>query len=145
VSTAAVWQGVEGLEGNAPVDGAARRESGRVRVKPLDGFLRDVERRALVIAELATRDREEALDLVQDTMLPSSTATRIMMRQSGRRCSTACCRTHPRLAPAPAVRRRWRVWLNRDDEDELDPIETAPDRTRERPSRKSRWRGRAKP
>ncbi|MET0292516.1 MAG: RNA polymerase sigma factor [Steroidobacteraceae bacterium] len=35
----------------------------------LGGFLASVERRALRIAELATRDRDEALDLVQDAML----------------------------------------------------------------------------
>ena len=35
----------------------------------LDAFLAGVERRALRRAQLATRDREEALDLVQDAML----------------------------------------------------------------------------
>lgn len=35
----------------------------------LEGFLRAVERRALTMLELSTRDREEALDLLQDAML----------------------------------------------------------------------------
>ena len=35
----------------------------------LDAFLRSVGRRAQVMAEIATRDREGALDIVQDSML----------------------------------------------------------------------------
>lgn len=41
---------------------AARRQR-------LDGFLRQVERRALRMAELATQQRDDALDIVQDAML----------------------------------------------------------------------------
>lgn len=37
--------------------------------RALERFLAGVERRALIHAELATRDRDEALDIVQDAML----------------------------------------------------------------------------
>lgn len=46
-------------------DGAMHRD----RAVELDAFLAAIERRALVMSELATKDREEALDLVQDAML----------------------------------------------------------------------------
>jgi RNA polymerase sigma-70 factor (ECF subfamily) len=39
----------------------------------LDAFLRSVGRRAQVMAEISTRDREAALDIVQDSMLALAT------------------------------------------------------------------------
>lgn len=39
----------------------------------LDAFLRSVGRRAQVMAEISTRDREAALDIVQDSMIALST------------------------------------------------------------------------
>ena len=38
------------------------------RERQLNQFLAEVERRALRIAEIGVRDRDEALDLVQDAM-----------------------------------------------------------------------------
>lgn len=43
-----------------------------VDLQTLDAFLASVERRAFRMAEIATRDRDEALDLVQDAMLQLS-------------------------------------------------------------------------
>lgn len=39
------------------------------RERQINQFFREVERRALRIAEIAVRDRDEALDLVQDAMI----------------------------------------------------------------------------
>jgi RNA polymerase sigma-70 factor (ECF subfamily) len=95
----------------------------------LNRFLAGVERRAYVIAELATRDPEEALDLVQDAMLAFVASYgkkpeaewpplfhRVLqnrIRDWGRR---------------QTVRRRWRVWLKGDDEQpQADPLQQAAD------------------
>jgi RNA polymerase sigma-70 factor, ECF subfamily len=128
VATAAVWQGVEGLDGGISLAAGSAGGIGRTRVKPIEAFLRDVERRALVIAEVATRDREEALDLVQDAMLA------FVDRYANHDAAEWAPLFHRVLQNRirdwhrrQQVRRRWRVWLNRDDEDEPDPIETAPD------------------
>ncbi|MBL6752362.1 MAG: RNA polymerase sigma factor [Nevskia sp.] len=40
--------------------------------RQMNAFLADVERRAFRIAQIATRDRDEALDIVQDAMLQLS-------------------------------------------------------------------------
>lgn len=52
---------------------AMREPTVETRAQPLelrlDLFLGSIERRALRIAEMATRDRDEALDLIQETML----------------------------------------------------------------------------
>jgi RNA polymerase sigma-70 factor (ECF subfamily) len=94
----------------------------------LDGFLRDVERRALVIAELATRDRQEALDVVQDAML--AFVNRYATHDAAEWAPLFHRVLQNRIRDwhrRQQVRRRWRVWLTRDDDDETDPIEPAPD------------------
>ncbi len=97
----------------------------------MEQFLAGIEKRALVMAELATHDREEALDLVQDAMLAFAS-------RYGRR---------PREEWPPLFHRilqnrirdwhrrrrgrsRWwgRLgWKGDDDDDGVDPIQQAPD------------------
>jgi RNA polymerase sigma-70 factor (ECF subfamily) len=60
--------------GAGTMSGPRRRErvfdeAGAVQRAALDGFLRQVERRALRMAELATRNIDDALELVQEAML----------------------------------------------------------------------------
>ena len=100
------------------------------RESRLNKFLGDVERRALRIAEIAIRDRDEALDLVQDAMIklvknyadrPDDEWTPLFYRilQNGIRD------WHRRQK----VRNRVMVWFGRggSTDDEYDPVAQAPD------------------
>jgi len=100
------------------------------RESQLNQFLAGVERRALRIAEIAVRDRDEALDLVQDAMIklvnnyagrPDAEWTPLFYRilQNGIRD------WHRRQK----VRNRVMVWFGRGKagEDEYDPVAQAPD------------------
>ena len=100
------------------------------RERQLNQFLAGVERRALRFAEIAVRDRDEALDLVQDAMIklarnyagrPEAEWTPLFYRilQNGIRD------WHRRQA----VRRRVLVWFGRGqgDEDDFDAVAAAPD------------------
>ena len=96
----------------------------------LNRFLADVERRALRIAEIAVRDRDEALDLVQNAMIklvrkyadrPGDEWPPLFYRilQNGIRD------WHRRQA----VRNRVMVWFGRGsaDDDDFDIVAAAPD------------------
>ncbi|MGC4027557.1 MAG: RNA polymerase sigma factor [Steroidobacteraceae bacterium] len=95
----------------------------------LDSFLASVERRALRIAQLATRDRDEALDLVQDAML--RLARRYASRPSGEWAPLFHRILLNRIRDWQRGRklrdslflRRWRA----PEEDEGDPLEQAVD------------------
>jgi RNA polymerase sigma-70 factor (ECF subfamily) len=100
------------------------------RERQLNRFLGGVERRALRFAEIAVRDRDEALDLVQDAMIklarnyashPEKEWTPLFYRilQNGIRD------WHRRQM----VRNRVMVWFGRsqDPEDDYDPVARAPD------------------
>ena len=100
------------------------------RERQLNQFLAEVERRALRIAEIAVRDRDEALDLVQEAMIklarnyaerPGEEWTPLFYRilQNGVRD------WHRRQK----VRNRVMVWFGRTkkDEDEYDIVANTPD------------------
>ncbi len=100
----------------------------RERQQALDRFLRDVERRALVMAEISTQSRDDALDVVQDAMLvfvrnyadkPAAEWSPLFYRVLDSRILD-----HHRRS---SVRRRFRVWFGRDDEDGEDPLANVPD------------------
>lgn len=96
----------------------------------MDGFLASVERRAYRMAVIATRDRDEALDIVQDAML--KLARGYADRQSDewgplftRILQSTILDWHRRRT----VRHRWRVILGgqskeSSEEDADDPLET---------------------
>jgi|SRR5210317_960443 RNA polymerase sigma-70 factor (ECF subfamily) len=96
----------------------------------LNRFLADVERRALRIAEIGVRDRDEALDLVQDAMIK-------LARKYGDRNSEEWPPLFYRILQngvrdwhrRQAVRKRVMVWFGRSerDADEYDFVAAAPD------------------
>ena len=98
--------------------------------RQLNQFFAEVERRALRIAEIGVRDRDEALDLVQDAMIklarnymsrPTAEWTPLFYRilQNGIRD------WHRRQS----IRNRVMVWFGRGNRDEgnYDPVAEAPD------------------
>ncbi len=98
--------------------------------RQLNEFLAEVERRALRIAEIAVRDRDEALDLVQDSMI------KLVRNYSDRGCDewpplfyrilqNSVRDWHRRRA----VRNRVMVWFQkpRSDDSDLDLVAAAPD------------------
>ena len=100
------------------------------RERQLNQFLAEVERRALRIAEIAVRDRDEALDLVQDAMIklarnyadrPGDEWTPLFYRilQNGVRDWHRCQK----------VRNRVMVWFGRgaSSEDDYDIAANTPD------------------
>ena len=99
------------------------------REAKLNRFLEEVEKRALRIAEISIRDRDEALDLVQDAMIklarnyaarPAEEWTPLFYRILQNRIRDWQRRQ--------AVRNRVMVWFGRGSEDDdYDPIAAAPD------------------
>ncbi|MDP2228389.1 MAG: RNA polymerase sigma factor [Moraxellaceae bacterium] len=95
----------------------------------LDAFLREVGRRAQVMAEIATRDREAALDIVQDSML--ALATRYADKPAAEWGPLFQTILQSRIMDWHRTRTRrgrWFTWLApRDDEDDSDPWADVPE------------------
>lgn len=94
----------------------------------LERFLAGVERRAFVTARLATRDADEALDIVQEAMLS------MIRHYAGRPEAEWGPLFHSVLQSRihdwhrrTRVRRRWRVWLTPDADTGEDPLVNLPD------------------
>ena len=108
--------------------GTVRRGEALQRKEALNRFFADVERRALRIAEIAVRNRDDALDLVQEAMI--KLARKYAGNDSAEwpplfyRILQNGIRDHQRKQ---AVRNRVMVWFGRAGDDEHDPIATAPD------------------
>jgi RNA polymerase sigma-70 factor (ECF subfamily) len=98
--------------------------------RQLNQFLAEVERRALRIAEIAVRDRDEALDLVQDAMIK-------LARNYSERSKEEWTPLFYRILQngvrdwhrRRAVRNRVMVWFGRkpSDENDYDAVAAAPD------------------
>lgn len=102
----------------------------------LDAFLRSVGRRAQVMAEIATRDRDAALDIVQDAML--ALASRYAHKppaEWGPLFQTILQSRIMDFHRARTRRGRWMTWLapDRDDPD-ADPWADIPEAATSDPS-----------
>ncbi len=105
------------------------REGTLDRARELDRFLQDVEKRAYRIAEIAVRHPDDALDIVQDSMLqlvraygarPSEEWKPLFYRILQNRIQD--CRRRRRSRGKVIA---WWTGGTRDDEDDADPIEAA--------------------
>jgi RNA polymerase sigma-70 factor (ECF subfamily) len=98
------------------------------REQELNRFLADVEKRALRMAEISIRDRDEALDLVQNAMI------KLVRKYSGRASEEWAPLFYRILQNGvrdwhrrQAVRKRVMVWFGGTGDDEFDVIAAAPD------------------
>lgn len=95
---------------------AKTRETAIDRLQPLDLFLKSVERRAFRMAQVAVGSPDDALDIVQDTML--GFATRYAYKPESEWPPLFFCVLRSRITDfyrRNAVRRRWTMMFGGDE------------------------------
>lgn len=100
-----------------------------------------MERRAFVVARLATSNRDEALDIVQDAM--TALVSRYRDKPAAEWGPLFYTILQSRIEDwrrRNKVRNRFRVWFGRDDGGE-DPLQNLPERASAEPERQ--WQGQA--
>jgi RNA polymerase sigma-70 factor, ECF subfamily len=100
----------------------------------MQAFLADIEHRAFRMAQLATGNRDDALDIVQDAMMKLVQKYSAHDETSWKPLFYSILESrimdwHRRQK----VRNRFRSWLYRDDEESEDPIEQQPSKVSDFP------------
>lgn len=110
---------------NERLESDSHENDGLNEAARLDQFLKEVSRRAFVVARLATQDEEEALDIVQDALF------KLVQKYSGHPPGEWGALFHTILHSRindwhrrQTVRNRWRVFFSsKDDEEDVDVAE----------------------
>lgn len=99
------------------------------QARSLDTFAREAGRRGKIMAEIAVRDRDAALDIVQDSLL--AWVDRYADKPESEWPALFYTVLNSRIMDwkrKQARRSKWRVWLRpADDEPEEDPLQSYPD------------------
>lgn len=104
--------------------------------RTMDAFLHSVGRRAQAMAEISTRDRDAALDIVQDSML--ALATRYAQKTPEEWAPLFYTILNSRIMDwhrSQKRRNRWITWLKpSDDEPDADPMADIPEQSSSDPA-----------